>query len=122
MRSIYGHPALSLKGNNVFVKLDGQHRETITIVFEDAPVVARKGLSLAAALLEAGVIHFRDTPVSKSARSPFCMMGACFDCLVSVDGMENRQACMIKVQEGMHVVRQKGAIGLPDMETYGASS
>lgn len=40
------------------------------------------------------------------------MMGVCFECLVEIDGIPNRQACMIPVREGMVVRRQKGAIGV----------
>ena len=66
----------------------------------------RKGLSIAAALLEAGIHHFRNTPLSESERAPFCMMGVCFDCVLIVDGMPNQQSCMIEVREGMHLERQ----------------
>jgi predicted molibdopterin-dependent oxidoreductase YjgC len=37
------------------------------------------------------------------------MMGVCFDCLVEIDGVANRQACMIEVRDGMRVKRQLGA-------------
>lgn len=61
-----------------------------------------EGGNLAAALLAAGVGSFRETPVSGAPRGPFCMMGACFDCLVEIDGVE-RQACMVEVTEGLSV-------------------
>jgi NADH dehydrogenase/NADH:ubiquinone oxidoreductase subunit G len=35
-------------------------------------------------------------------------MGACFDCLVNIDGMANRQACMTPVRDGMVVQMQHG--------------
>jgi hypothetical protein len=60
------------------------------------------GANLAAALLVAGVTPFRQTPVSGAPRGPFCMMGACFDCLVEIDGV-TRQACMLAVTEGMEI-------------------
>jgi predicted molibdopterin-dependent oxidoreductase YjgC len=37
------------------------------------------------------------------------MMGVCFDCLVEIDGVPNRQACLESVREGMRVRRQRGA-------------
>ena len=58
---------------------------------------------VAAALLGAGRLAFRATPVSGRARGPFCMMGMCFDCLVTIDGVTGRQACMVAVAEGMRV-------------------
>ncbi|MGH7246959.1 MAG: 2Fe-2S iron-sulfur cluster-binding protein, partial [Pseudomonadota bacterium] len=29
--------------------------------------------------------------------------GVCFDCLVVIDGIANRQACMTQVREGMRI-------------------
>lgn len=60
------------------------------------------GGNLAAALLAAGVMPFRHTPVSGAPRGPFCMMGTCFDCLVDIDGV-TRQACMTEVTEGLDI-------------------
>ncbi|UWR35673.1 (2Fe-2S)-binding protein (plasmid) [Sulfitobacter sp. W027] len=60
------------------------------------------GENLAAALLLAGIMPFRLTPVSGAPRGPFCMMGACFDCLVEIDGV-TRQACMLTVTEDMAI-------------------
>ena len=65
------------------------------------------GENLAASLLVAGVGPFRQTPVSGAPRAPFCMMGACFDSLLKIDGV-HRQACMLTVTEGMVITRPKG--------------
>jgi len=35
-------------------------------------------------------------------------MGVCFDCLVSIDGIGNRQACLVQVAQGMRVETQQG--------------
>jgi len=35
-------------------------------------------------------------------------MGVCFDCLVEVDGVANRQGCLIPVRDGMRIRRQTG--------------
>ena len=66
-----------------------------------------RGMTLAAALLAAGVMPFRQTPVSGAPRGPFCMMGACYDCLVEIGG-ETRQACMIEVTEGLDITLPTG--------------
>ena len=86
-----------------------------TIQWEGAAIPARAGESLAAALLAAGVVSFRDTPVSGTARGPLCLMGACFDCLVEVEGEANRQACMVAVRAGLRAGRQRGARALHDL-------
>jgi hypothetical protein len=36
------------------------------------------------------------------------MMGVCFECLMVIDGMPSRQACMVRVTPGMRIERQLG--------------
>lgn len=76
----------------------------VSFTFDGNPVSARRGMSVAAALFFNGITTIRNTPVSNAARGPFCMMGACFDCLVSIDGA-TVQACQIPVQDGLVVSR-----------------
>jgi hypothetical protein len=33
----------------------------------------------------------------------------CFECLVTIDGIGNRQGCLIAIEDGMQVKTQKGA-------------
>src|SRR5271165_3968354 len=61
--------------------------------FDGNAIEAAEGETLAAALLAAGISSLRETPVTGAPRAPYCMMGVCFDCLVEVDGVPNRQAC-----------------------------
>lgn len=91
-------------------------RRAIEIVVDGRPVRAREGQSLAVALLNAGVVPFRHTPVSAQARAPMCLMGVCFDCLVEVDGAPNVQACMLEVQEGMRIRLHAGAPPVGDLQ------
>jgi predicted molibdopterin-dependent oxidoreductase YjgC len=81
----------------------------VVITFEGETLLADARDTVAAALLGANVGHTRTTPVSGAKRAPFCMMGACFECLVEIDGLANQQACMIRVRAGMAVRRQDGA-------------
>lgn len=89
--------------------------EQVHIVFEGDQLVARPGDTVAAALLAGNHWQFRTTPVSDAPRGPFCMMGVCFECLVEIDGVANRQACMTEVRDGMTIRRQQGAnrMGIP---------
>jgi predicted molibdopterin-dependent oxidoreductase YjgC len=81
----------------------------LTIWFDSQPIPARAGDSVAVALLAAGIATTRTTPVSGARRGPFCMMGACFDCLAVVDGRNNVQTCMTPVRDGMQIQTQHGA-------------
>ena len=58
-------------------------------------VAAREGDTVSAALLASGRDMRRATAVSGAARLPYCMMGVCFDCLVTIDGVGNRQGCLV---------------------------
>lgn len=77
----------------------------IPFTFDGRPMAARPGQSVAAALTDAGERTFRTT--GKGApRGIFCGMGVCQDCLVTVDGIPNRRACMTAVEPGLAVTRQ----------------
>jgi len=85
----------------------------VDIWFNGRPLSVPGGRSVAAALLVAGVARFRSTPVSGAPRAPYCMMGACFECLVEIDGVPGRQSCMVQVRDGMRIRSQEGARDLP---------
>jgi predicted molibdopterin-dependent oxidoreductase YjgC len=80
----------------------------VVISVDGATVTARAGDTVAAALLAAGLTPTRTTPVSGAPRAPYCMMGVCFECLVTIDDIGNRQGCLVPVSEGMRVETQKG--------------
>ena len=88
----------------------------VTLTFDGQSIAARKGETIAAALAANGVSAFRTTR-SGSARGVFCGMGVCQDCLVSVDGLPNRRACMTTVDGPMEVRRQD-----PDLPPKSVSS
>jgi sarcosine oxidase subunit alpha len=81
---------------------------TVTIWIGDEQHTVRETDTVAAAMLASGVLHCRTTAVSGVPRAPYCMMGVCFDCLVAIDGVGNRQACLTRVREGMRVDMQRG--------------
>lgn len=90
-----------MKPASPFLDLDEDHPR-VSVWFDGAEFSLPEGANLAASLLAAGVIHFRRSPVSGAPRGPYCMMGACFDCLVEIEGV-TRQACMIEVSEGLRL-------------------
>jgi len=83
-------------------------RETVSLKVDGQPIDARAGDTVAAAMLAAGIDRFRTTPVTEASRAPYCLMGVCFDCLVTIDGVGSRQACLVPVREGMAVETQLG--------------
>jgi len=67
---------------------------TVEILVDGRRVAARPGQILAAVLLVAGAERF----------APLCLMGSCFQCVVTVDGRANRRACRVEIAAGMQVV------------------
>jgi D-hydroxyproline dehydrogenase subunit gamma len=79
-----------------------------TIRVDGRPVPAREGDSIASALLAADIRVTRETPVSGAPRGPWCMMGACFDCVAIVEGQRGVRTCMTPAREGLRVDTQRG--------------
>jgi D-hydroxyproline dehydrogenase subunit gamma len=96
----------------MFRRLDSAQGSTIELTIDGQPARASTGDSVAAALLANRASACRTTPVTGSLRGPFCMMGVCFDCLVTIDGLANQQACLIPLRAGMAIERQRGARAL----------
>jgi glycine/D-amino acid oxidase-like deaminating enzyme len=84
------HPTIRSTARPIHFELDGHTIEAL------------EGETIAAALSAGGVTTFRHTP-SGRPRGLFCGMGACFDCIVTVDGRIGQRACMKPVADGMVV-------------------
>lgn len=92
----------------MFRKLPDAEADSVTVVIDGEPARVPPSFTAAAAVLLKGGIA-RTTPVSGSPRTPYCMMGVCFDCLMEIDGVANRQGCLVPVAEGMRINPQRGA-------------
>jgi len=96
----------------MFRRLTEARGRALTVLIDGVAAQAREGDSVAAAMLAAGRLTARTTPTSGAPRAPYCLMGVCFECLVTIDGIGNRQGCMTPVREGMRVETQRGKRGL----------
>ncbi|MCL4764941.1 MAG: (2Fe-2S)-binding protein [Hyphomicrobiaceae bacterium] len=92
----------------MFRRLPEAAGAALAVSVDGQRVEVRAGDTVAAALLAAGFGHCRTSPVSGAPRAPYCMMGVCFECLVTVDGVGNRQGCLVPVREGMLIETQRG--------------
>jgi predicted molibdopterin-dependent oxidoreductase YjgC len=61
-----------------------------------------EGMMLASALAATGLRVLRRSPRTGAPRGAFCLMGACQECAIHVDGAL-AQACMTPVREGMQI-------------------
>ena len=90
----------------MFRRLPDVSTATVEVSIDGEVRQVRAGDTVAAALLAAGVEVCRAMP-SGAPRAPYCLMGVCFECLVSIDGIRNRQACLVPVRAGMVIETQR---------------
>ena len=108
----------------------------MSIFFEGREIRCRPGLSLAAALTEAGELRLRDAGAG-GPRGLFCGMGVCQECRVDLGDRQGVRACMRLAEDGQRLSRHRrpqprnadgcpaGAVGdckprAPDILTIGA--
>ena len=84
----------------------------IAFLFNGATVPALPGETITAALSAAGILTMRHM-ADGTPRGVHCAMGACQDCVVSVDGRIGQRACMTKVAQGMDVASAAPAVLAP---------
>ncbi|MEU4252526.1 (2Fe-2S)-binding protein [Amycolatopsis sp. NPDC026612] len=81
----------------------------LTVDGETVPGVA--GQTVAGVLLAAGRLSWRTTR-SGAPRGVFCGIGACFDCLLTVNGVADVRACRRRAADGDEIrtqSREEGA-------------
>ena len=100
----------------MFRRIEPKPSDTVTVRIDNRYFQVPAGISVAAAVLLCGHKKVRTTPVSQSPRLPYCMMGVCFDCLMSINGVANQQACQVEVSDDMTIEYQHGAAALGSLE------
>jgi glycine/D-amino acid oxidase-like deaminating enzyme len=88
----------------------------ITINYQGVAIEAITGETVAAALSAAGHLAFRRTATG-APRGLHCGMGACFDCIVAIDGRGGQRACMTQVAPDMRVEDAAGSVPLTPLPT-----
>lgn len=93
-RRILQHPILgNIKNNKI-----------LTFSFNGQALTARKGETIAAALLAENIRTLRFHEESGRPRGFYCNIGHCYECRVTVNGKPNVRACLTLVEEGMEIV------------------
>ena len=106
LRSLAGDPA------------EPRAEEPIAVVVDGEQVEALPGQTVAAVLMAAGRESWRSTRTTGRPRGVFCGIGACFDCLVVVNGTPDVRACQRTVAPGDNITSQTGAV-LPEPSVVG---
>jgi predicted molibdopterin-dependent oxidoreductase YjgC len=92
-------------------------QEDFEFEYDGKKITAKKGQTIAEALLSHGVRMFRKT-MNQSPRGVYCNMGVCYECRMIVNGIPNVRACMTAATPGCQVVTQNDA----EIEVEGARS
>jgi hypothetical protein len=80
----------------------------VSIVIDGVASEAYEGESVSAAVMADRGLGLRST-AKGDPRGYYCGMGACFDCIMVVDGVPNTRTCVTWVRDGMTVEHQVGA-------------
>ena len=75
----------------------------IHVEVDGVSVSAFAGESVATVLMASGQRVFTASSDDHLARTLFCGMGLCHQCLVMVDGVRDVRACMTSVRPGMNI-------------------
>ena len=89
------------------LKLAAETQKKVTIRVDDKHLEVLDGEILAAALWANGLISLGHNPSSGSHRGMYCGIGHCYECRVTIDGMEDQRSCLIRVRDGMMVTLQR---------------
>jgi predicted molibdopterin-dependent oxidoreductase YjgC len=76
--------------------------EPIMLIINGQRVSVKPGTTVAAAVIQAGVMAFRQS-VSGEPRGPLCGMGICFECRLTVNGHAHVRSCQVLCEPGMDV-------------------
>lgn len=87
----------------------GRRDVPLRITVDGAPVAGVAGQTIAGVLLASGRRTWRAGP-SGAPRGVFCGIGACFDCLVTVNGVRDVRACRRRARDGDEVTTQSRAV------------
>jgi glycine/D-amino acid oxidase-like deaminating enzyme len=93
----------------------------VSIHFNDRAVEALEGETVAAALSAARILAFRSTP-GGAPRGLHCGMGACQDCVVTINGRIGQRACVTLVRDGMEIRSDAPANIMPSGTTSPADA
>jgi sarcosine oxidase subunit alpha len=79
----------------------------VQIFVDGREVTAYEDDTVATVLLVTGTASFH-LGVDQSPRFPFCNMGTCFECTVTIDARQLQRACLTPIRAGMQVQTGEG--------------
>ena len=83
--------------------------EEFNIEVNGNKIPAKRGQTIAAAILESGIRSFRKTR-KNAHRGPYCGIGLCYECRMVVDGILNVRTCATLAKPGCRVQTQDDSL------------
>jgi len=74
----------------------------VNITVNKNSVTVAPGTTVAAAILNSGLAGFRRS-TGREMRGPLCGMGICFECRVTIDGINHQRSCTVMAEDGMEI-------------------
>ncbi|MGP5690517.1 (2Fe-2S)-binding protein [Glutamicibacter ardleyensis] len=78
-------------------------QQLITVNLNAIPVETEAGQSVGSVLMGQGIKAWRNTRNEGKPRGLFCGIGACYDCLITIDAESNQRACMVQARDSMNI-------------------
>lgn len=91
----------------MFRKIYTDPARKVSLSIDGTPVDAEEGEPVAAVFHRLGQ-PVRQHPLTGEPREAYCMMGVCFECLVTLADGSTAQACLLPAREGLEIRRQSG--------------
>jgi predicted molibdopterin-dependent oxidoreductase YjgC len=91
----------------------------VSFAFDGEEIRAEDGQTIAAALMAHGIVSWRTTRFGDRPRGILCGIGACYDCLLTLNGEPNVRACVTRIEPGDDVRRQNG-VGVRELRADSA--
>jgi sarcosine oxidase, subunit alpha len=88
-----------------------EKQQMVKIYFDSKQYEAYKGDTIASALLAAGVRTLRVHEDKETPRGIYCNIGHCFECRVTVNGVNTVRACLTPVEDDMVIESGKSFAG-----------
>ncbi|MBU5266744.1 (2Fe-2S)-binding protein [Virgibacillus proomii] len=90
-----------LENHPILGKLN--RKKTINFTFDNQEISGMENEPIAAALLANGIRTLRLHEETAKPRGIYCNIGHCFECRVTVNGIQGKRACLTPIKEGMVV-------------------
>ncbi len=82
--------------------------KSIPVIINGEKVSAFEGELVSTVLHAEGIRTLHINPHSQREASLYCMMGVCYQCLVTIDGVRNMRACQTYIHDGMEIETETG--------------